>query len=194
MKSIRRLYVPKHLAFLAVKGVVVGLKKIKAVFTDVDGVLTDGRVFYGPGGESVAFHIQDGIGQRLLQRAGIPVFWVSARSSPAVTRRARRLGVACLYPGDHDKVRTAEKVCRRRGWRLSEIAFLGDDLVDLPLMEKVGWAVAPADARLEVKRAAHLVTKAPGGHGAFREAAERLLKAQGRWARVMKAYLNNPLP
>jgi 3-deoxy-D-manno-octulosonate 8-phosphate phosphatase (KDO 8-P phosphatase) len=172
----------------------LNLKKIKAVFTDVDGVLTDGRVHYGPTGESVAFHIQDGIGQRLLQKAGIPVFWVSGRSSPAVARRAKRLGVTCLFPGDRDKSKTAEKVCRRKGWKMSEIAFIGDDLIDLPLMKRVGWAVAPADARPEMKRVAHHVTKAPGGHGAFREAAEKLLKAQGRWARSMKAYLKRPLP
>jgi YrbI family 3-deoxy-D-manno-octulosonate 8-phosphate phosphatase len=181
------------LANLAVNEVFVNPKKIKAFFTDVDGCLTDARVYMGEREELVAFSIQDGIGQRLLEAAGIPVLWLSGRSSLAVARRAKKLGVRCLYLGHLEKLKTAGKVCRSRGWKISEIAFMGDDLIDLPLLRKAGWAVAPANARPEVKRAAHFVTKAHGGHGAFREAVEKLLKARGLWARTVDAYLKKAL-
>ena len=167
------------------------LKRIKAFFTDVDGVLTDGRVFYGPHGEWAAFDIKDGVGQRLLDAARVPVFWLSGRSSPAVARRARRLGVRAHSLGLLDKVETARRLCRRRGWELSEIAFMGDDLVDLPLMGRVGWAVAPSDAVPEVRKASDHVTRAPGGRGAFREAAETFLRKRGQWAKVLRAYLRH---
>lgn len=169
----------------------MGTKNIKAFFTDVDGVLTDGRVFYGPREEWVAFDIRDGIGQRLLEAAGVPVLWLSGRSSKAVARRAKRLDVRCLYLGRLEKVKTAEKVCRARGWDLSEIAYMGDDLIDLPLMRRAGWTAAPADACREVREAAGLVTKARGGRGAFREAVERFLKARGQWTRALGAYLRS---
>jgi 3-deoxy-D-manno-octulosonate 8-phosphate phosphatase (KDO 8-P phosphatase) len=169
------------------------LKRIKAFFTDVDGCLTDGRVYVGERETSVGFHIQDGVGQRLMEAAGVPVIWLSGRRSRAVARRAGMLGVDCLYLGHLEKLATAQQVCRRRGWALSEAAFLGDDLIDLPLLSRVGFPIAPSNARPEVKRAARFVTKASGGHGAFREAVERILRRNGLRKRAVDAYLRKAL-
>ncbi len=167
--------------------------KIKAVFTDVDGVLTDGRVYLGEREEMVAFDIRDGIGHRLLEAAGIQIIWLSGRNSKAVARRAKKLGVGRVFLGHLDKVKTAASVCRREGWKWDEIAFLGDDLVDLPLLQKVGWAVAPANARPEVKRVVDFVAASEGGRGAFREAAEKLLRLQGAWSKALKVYSKKTL-
>jgi len=169
------------------------VKKIQAFFTDVDGCLTDGRLHVGDRETGVTFHIQDGVGQRLMEAAGVPVLWLSGRRSRAVARRARMLGVRCLYLGHLEKIRTAERICRARGWKLSEVAFLGDDLIDLPLLRRVGYPLAPADARPEVRRVARYVTRAPGGQGAFREAVEKVLKDQGCWAQTVDAYLKKAL-
>lgn len=169
------------------------MKKIKAFFTDVDGCLTDGRVHVGELELSVSFHIQDGVGQRLMEAAGVPVVWLSGRRSKSVARRAKMLDVCCLYLGHLEKLATARRICREKGWKLSEIAFFGDDLIDLPLMGQAGLPLAPANARPEVKRAARYVTKAAGGHGAFREAVEWVLKREGRYRDAVRAYLKKAL-
>jgi 3-deoxy-D-manno-octulosonate 8-phosphate phosphatase (KDO 8-P phosphatase) len=164
--------------------------RIKAILTDVDGVLTDGRIYYGssPGDHATAFDVRDGIGQRLCEAAGIPVVWLTGRVSKTVVFRARKMGVAKLLMGRMDKVKAAAAWCRSRKLSLSQIAYLGDDLIDLALLKAAGWSVAPADARPEARAAADTVTRAPGGKGAFREAVETLLKRQGKWGAVRRAY------
>lgn len=163
-------------------------KQLKLVFTDVDGCLTNGKVYVGRNIEWLAFDIQDGIGHRLAECAGISVGWLSGRHSTAAAERGKKLRVAPVYLGVLDKLKKAETHGRRRGIALSEMAYLGDDLIDLPLMEKVGWAVAVRNARPEVKKAAHYVTKARGGAGAFREMMEVLIRAQGLWDRTARKF------
>jgi 3-deoxy-D-manno-octulosonate 8-phosphate phosphatase (KDO 8-P phosphatase) len=147
-------------------------------------------VYLGPreGDEYAAFDIQDGVGHRLAEAAGLPVVWLTGRVSAPVARRAERLRVTRLLAGRADKVTAARDWCRARGLSLRQVAFLGDDLIDIPLLLASGWAVAPANARDEVKRCADRVTRASGGFGAFREAVETLLKGQGRWPAVRRAY------
>ncbi|MGH7739154.1 MAG: KdsC family phosphatase [bacterium] len=163
-------------------------KRVKLVLTDVDGCMTDGKVYVGRDVEWLAFDIQDGIGHRLAEHAGISVGWLSGRHSTATAARGKKLRVSPVYLGVLDKLKKAEAYGRHQGIALSEMAYLGDDLIDLPLMEKVGWAVAVQNARPEVKRAAHYVTKARGGAGAFREMVEVLIRAQGLWEQTLRKF------
>ncbi|HET9869090.1 MAG TPA: HAD hydrolase family protein [bacterium] len=170
-------------------------KRIRLFLTDVDGCLTDGKIYVGKGLELMGFDIQDGIGHRLAEVGGLEVGWLSGRHSEATAERAGKLRVAHVYLGVLDKLKKAQAHCGERGLALRQVAYLGDDLIDLPLMAQVGWAVAPVNARPEVKRAAHAVTRAAGGAGAFREAVETLLKAQGRWTEaVRKFHARNAAP
>ena len=163
--------------------------KIRLVLLDVDGVLTDGRIIYAGEGEEIkSFDVKDGLGVKLLQEAGIEVGILSSRSSRAVSRRARELGMRLVCQGIQEKAAVLAAVARRKKLSAGEIAFLGDDFADLPVFRLVGLAVAVADGIPELRRAAHLITRAPGGKGAVREAAEGILKAQGKWARVVKKY------
>jgi YrbI family 3-deoxy-D-manno-octulosonate 8-phosphate phosphatase len=166
------------------------LSRIKAILTDVDGCLTDGSIYLGikAGQELAAFDVHDGVGHRLAQVAGIPVVWLTGRISKSVAGRAKRLGVAKLFQGRVDKVKTAMAWCKSRGLKIGEVAFIGDDLIDVALMNKVGWSVAPANARPEAKQAADYVTKKSGGRGVFREVIETILKRQGKWAKVRATY------
>jgi 3-deoxy-D-manno-octulosonate 8-phosphate phosphatase (KDO 8-P phosphatase) len=159
------------------------------VLLDVDGVLTDGRILYAGGREEVkSFDVKDGQGIKLLQEAGIGVGILSSRKSPAGTRRARELGIRPVNQGVVDKARGLEAIARRMGLSPEEIAYLGDDWADLPVFRRVGLAIAVADSIPELRQRAHLVTASPGGRGAVREASEAILKAQGKWARVVKRY------
>ncbi len=173
------------------------ISRIRAFFTDVDGCLTDGRIILGARNddEFAAFDVQDGVGQKLAEAAGMPVVWLTGRQSGAVAQRAHILKPAGVIRGRVDKVFAAEEWLRPHGLKLSQIAFMGDDLIDLELLTKVGWAVAPANARAEVKAVADHVTKASGGRGAFREAVETLLRKQGRWNTAVRDYLkyNKPM-
>jgi 3-deoxy-D-manno-octulosonate 8-phosphate phosphatase (KDO 8-P phosphatase) len=163
--------------------------KIRLVLLDVDGVLTDGRITYAGDGEEIkSFDVKDGLGVKLLQEAGIEVGILSSRSSRAVSRRARELGMRLVWQGVEDKAAVLAAVARGKKLSAGEIAFLGDDFADLPVFRRVGLSVAVADGIPELRRAAHLITRAPGGKGAVREAAEGILKAQGKWARVVKKY------
>jgi 3-deoxy-D-manno-octulosonate 8-phosphate phosphatase (KDO 8-P phosphatase) len=163
--------------------------KIRLVLLDVDGVLTDGRITYAGGGEEIkSFDVKDGQGIKLLQEAGIGVGILSSRKSLAVTRRARELGIRTVCQGAKDKGAELRALARREKVSASEIAFLGDDFPDLQVFRRVGLAAAPADGAAEARRAAHFVTRAPGGRGAVREAAEAILKAQGKWAEIVKKY------
>jgi 3-deoxy-D-manno-octulosonate 8-phosphate phosphatase (KDO 8-P phosphatase) len=159
---------------------------------DVDGVLTDGSVFLreGDGGESQKrFSVRDGLGVRLLRQAGLPVAFVSGRTSGAVLARAQELDVRHVIQGADDKLAAVRDIALRVGVGEEEVAYMGDDLPDLPVLRRVGYAMAPADAVHEVREVADLVTATRAGCGCVREAAEAILRAQDRWASVVERFL-----
>lgn len=157
-------------------------QRIRALFLDVDGVLTDGRLTYLPGGgESKTFHVRDGLGIQLFMAAGGHVALLSGRESEVTVRRGRELGIQIMMLGIDDKVLAFEEVRDDLGLGDDEIAYVGDDLPDLPLLRRAGLAFAVADAAPEVRAAAHVVLRTNGGQGAVREACERILKARGAW-------------
>ncbi|MGO9481512.1 MAG: KdsC family phosphatase [Candidatus Kryptoniota bacterium] len=155
------------------------LKKIKAIFLDVDGVLTDGTIIYGNGGiELKVFDSQDGFGITNAIQNGIRVGIITGRKSDAVKARAAELGIVDIYQGSIDKVTPLEEIKRVHSLDKSEIAYVGDDILDLPILSKVGFSVAPANCVREVKMRVDYVTKARGGQGAVREVIDLILKAQ----------------
>jgi 3-deoxy-D-manno-octulosonate 8-phosphate phosphatase (KDO 8-P phosphatase) len=168
-------------------------RRVRLLGLDVDGVLTDNGVFIGPvAGERVElkrFDIQDGLGLILLRTAGLPVVWVSGRQSEATSLRAAELRVADLIqvPGPR-KVAAIAELLERRGIAWEEMAFVGDDLADLPVLRRVGLPIAVANAVADVKAIAAHVTKAAGGHGAVREVVETLLRARGDWSEILDRY------
>jgi len=164
--------------------------RVRLLLLDCDGVLTDGRItLVGEGDESKSFHTRDGHGLVLLRRAGVGTGIVSGRTSSAVVRRARELGVDHVRQGAHDKVEVFESLLAEAGVTADEVCFVGDDVVDIPLMRRAGFAAAVADATPETRAAAHYVTRLPGGFGAVREVCELILKAQGRWEELMRPYV-----
>lgn len=163
-------------------------RQIKLLILDVDGVLTDGGIILDGGrGEYKKFNVRDGHGIRLLIEAGIEVAILTGRDSKVVQRRARELGIKEVCQGSHEKLASYEKIKGKLGLPDSRIAYLGDDIVDIPVFRKVRLAVAVADAHEEAKKHAHYITKTEGGKGAAREVAEMLLKAQGHWDDVIIA-------
>lgn len=167
-------------------------QRVRLFLCDVDGVMTDGTVWISAGGEFKRFSIQDGLGLRLLQKHGIRVGWVSNRPSEATAARARELKVDFLrqQTGRPTKTAAVEEVLAKAGLDWKDVCYVGDDIVDLAVMRRTGLAVAVANAVAEVKAAAHCVTTAAGGRGAVREIAERILKAQGKWERVLAEHMN----
>lgn len=163
---------------------------IKVALFDVDGVLTDGRLYIGEHGETEkAFHTLDGHGLKLLQRVGITPVVITGRDSPAVRRRVADLGLTHALYGVHDKTAAAEPLLASLGVAWADVAAMGDDWPDLPLLLRAGLAVAPANAHAEVKAVAHYVTPQQGGHGAAREFCDLLLVASGRYADLLQSYL-----
>lgn len=159
-----------------------------AVF-DVDGVLTDGRLILGDDGQEYkAFHSRDGHGLRMLQDSGIAVAIITGRTSQVVEKRARELGIEHLYQGRRDKLPALQELLAVLRLRNEALAYVGDDVVDLPVMRRVGLAVAVGDAHPYVKRHAHWVTDAPGGRGAAREVCELLMRAHGTLEACLRAY------
>lgn len=157
---------------------------------DVDGVLTDGKLWYGPQGEALkAFHVLDGQGIKLLIETGTIVGLLSGRSSPAVTQRASELGIAHVLQGTEDKRAAFEALAATLGISAEEIGFMGDEVVDLPVLRRCGFACVPAEAHESVRASAHYVTKSPAGGGAAREACEFVLRAQGRLEAALSRYL-----
>ena len=153
---------------------------IRLLVLDVDGVLTDGRLYFGPNGEALKlFHVRDGLGIQQVAKAGIEVAVISGRKSRMVDVRCRELGVEHVHQGAKDKVAVLEKLCARLKIQPSECACVGDDLPDIPVMRKVALAFAVADAHTDARHAAHLITKLPGGHGAVREVCDYLLAHRG---------------
>jgi 3-deoxy-D-manno-octulosonate 8-phosphate phosphatase (KDO 8-P phosphatase) len=164
------------------------LSRIKLLLCDVDGVLTDAAVFIGGKTEFKRFNIRDGLGLVLLRRAGIPVGWISSRPSPATRRRARELKIDFLAEPKHGKLAAVESLLARARFAWAEVCYVGDDIVDVGVLQRAGLAVAVADGVAETRAAAHYVTRAAGGHGAVREIAEMILKAQDKWTGLVADY------
>jgi len=165
-------------------------RAIRLLILDVDGVLTDGRLYFGPKGETLkVFHVRDGHGIKMAQRAGIEVAFVSGRRSDAAYHRAKELGISRFHEGVRDKVAVLEEIMAAMQIETSQVAVVGDDVVDLPIMSRAGLAVAVADAVPEVVTAAHWVTTNPGGRGAVREVCDLLLKAGGKWEGIISPWM-----
>ena len=167
--------------------------RIKLLLMDVDGVLTDGRLINVPAPdgtifETKAFDSQDGIALQWLSWNGISTGVISGRVSPATIERAKQVKMTYVYQGHIEKIPILQEILAKSGIAAEETAYAGDDLTDVVVMRRVGLAIATANARPEVKRAAHHVTTAPGGQGAIREVAELILQAQGRWSDILKKY------
>lgn len=163
--------------------------RIKLVLLDVDGVMTDGSIILDSHqGEAKSFHVRDGHGVKLLKRAGLEVGIISGRNSPVVSRRAQELGIEIVEQGSLIKLETYQRIRDQIGLKDDEIAYLGDDVVDIPVLREVGLSAAVADALEEVKKEADYTTRLPGGKGAVRELAEFILRAQGKWAQLMERY------
>jgi 3-deoxy-D-manno-octulosonate 8-phosphate phosphatase (KDO 8-P phosphatase) len=155
------------------------LRNIRALVLDVDGVLTDGGMYYGSSGEPLKkFNVRDGMGLRLVREAGLVVAFISGDRSAAVQRRAEKLGIRDLFLGAEDKLDALERFLKSRRIASREAAYVGDDVNDLPPMRRVGLAIAVADAAPEVRKAAHWVTRRRGGDAAVREVCDILLKSR----------------
>lgn len=171
------------------------VQKIRFLLLDVDGVLTDGRVGLLPdGGEIKYFSIYDGLAIRLAQQAGIEVGFISGRSSGVVARRAQELGVKIVIQGSEDKVEDFRKFLQQENLEAEEVAYVGDDLPDIPLLEQVGFAAAPENAAEPVKYRVHYVTRTKGGDGAVREVIDLLLKASGKWGQILESLGAGDIP
>lgn len=165
-------------------------ESVKLVILDVDGVLTDGGITLDSQGQELKrFNVYDGTGIKYLQRSGITIAIISGRYSEPTAIRAKQLDIGIVHQRSLDKLETFQEILHKTGVREEETAYMGDDLIDLPVLRRVGFPIAPANARPEVKQVATLVTKTPGGSGAVREAAEHILRAQGRWASLVERYL-----
>ncbi|RQO60559.1 3-deoxy-D-manno-octulosonate 8-phosphate phosphatase [Paucibacter sp. KBW04] len=164
---------------------------LKAAIFDVDGVLTDGRIYISEAGESFkAFSTLDGHGLKLLDQAGITPIIITGRDSPAVRRRVADLGLRHAVYGAKDKLAVATPLLASLGLAWAEVAAMGDDWPDLPLMTRAGFACAPAQAHAEVKAVAHHITQAAGGHGAARECCDLILQASGRYQSLLNSHLD----
>ena len=156
--------------------------RVRGLILDVDGTMTDGTIWIGPRGEEFkAFNVHDGFGLRMLKQSGLLVAIISGRDSKAVTRRAKELGISFVYQGVQDKVSVFDEMATTSGISPSYWAFVGDDAPDIPLLEKVGLAVAVADCSPDLDRHVHYKTMNPGGRGAVREVCELILRARGMW-------------
>jgi 3-deoxy-D-manno-octulosonate 8-phosphate phosphatase (KDO 8-P phosphatase) len=186
-------------------------RKIKLLLFDVDGVLTDGKLFFVPevsqpsSGKSAdrtaqgqvevkGFHAHDGVAHSLARIAGLKTGLITRRSSETVALRARDLKLEYVRQGIQDKRTAFEEIVREEGIRLDEAAFVGDDIIDLPAMRAGGLAIAVKNARAEVKREAQYITRHAGGEGALRDAVEFILKAQGKWKKAVEDYLGERGP
>ncbi len=162
---------------------------LRLMIFDVDGVLTDGRVIYSADGSEIKeFDVQDGHGIRLLQRAGIELALISGRASSALTHRAADLGITIVHQGSKIKLEAFEQILSETGLKSYQTGYMGDDLIDIPVMRRAGFAAAVPNSVPHVFPHAHYVTKARGGHGAAREICEIILHIQGLWDGVTQRY------
>jgi 3-deoxy-D-manno-octulosonate 8-phosphate phosphatase (KDO 8-P phosphatase) len=166
------------------------LAKVKLFLCDVDGILTDATVFIGGNSEIKSFHIQDGLGLKILQKEGIQVGWISNRPSTATEQRAKELGIAFLVQHrGGNKVKAAEQILAQTGLTFAEVCYAGDDIVDLALLKRAGVAFSVPNGIEETRAIADYVTQARGGQGAVREMVELVLKAQGKWERIVREHM-----
>lgn len=164
--------------------------RIQLMIFDVDGVLTDGRLHFGPQGEMMkSFHVLDGHGIKLLQRAGIATAIISARQSPVVTRRASDLGITHVRQGIEDKRCAFEELCAEVDVAAAACGYIGDDVIDLPVLTRVGFAASVPGGHPEVRSRVHYVSVAPGGQGAVREVCDFILQARGQYDAQIASYL-----
>lgn len=163
---------------------------VRLMIFDVDGILTDGSLHYGPEGEEIkTFNVLDGHGIKLLQQSGVPAAIISARKSTIVARRASDLGIQHLYQGVHDKRTAFEQLLAQTGISAEACGFVGDDVIDLPILLRVGFAASVPNAHQEVRSRVHYITQAPGGRGAARELCDFILRAQGNYEAALAPYL-----
>jgi 3-deoxy-D-manno-octulosonate 8-phosphate phosphatase (KDO 8-P phosphatase) len=163
--------------------------RVKVMIFDVDGVLTDGSLTYGPDGEvTKTFYVLDGLGIQLLNRTGVQTAIISARTSPIVVRRAADLGITHVFQGQHDKRLAFAELLAKTGVTAEECGYIGDDVIDLPLFTRVGFAVTVPSGHPEVQYRAHYVTKNPGGRGAVREVCDMVMRAQGTYEQALAPY------
>ncbi len=162
---------------------------MKLLILDVDGVLTDGRIIMDDDGREIKhFDVRDGHGIKILQRFDIDVVFLTGRKSSVVEHRARDLDVREVHQQIWDKVAAFEAIIQRRGLAADQVAFMGDDVVDIPLQRRVGFSAAPADAEEMVRRSVDYVARRPGGRGAVREVCELILRGRGLWDEVARRY------
>ncbi len=174
----------------ALEAVLEAGRKIRLLILDVDGVLTDGGIILdNEGNELKSFHVRDGHGIKLLVRSGVEVAIITGRYSRVVERRAQELGVSEVHQGCIDKVAVYERIKEKRSLRDEEIAYIGDDVVDIPILKRVGLPMAVADASPDAKAFAAFVTERRGGRGAVREVTDLILKAKGLWERIINDYI-----
>lgn len=162
------------------------LKNIELLILDVDGVMTDGRIIWDTNGvETKFFNVKDGHGIKLIQRAGIQVGIITGRTSPVVDLRAKELGIEFVYQGALRKLESYEDILRKTGLGDHQVAYMGDDVIDVPVMRRVGFSAAPADAVPDVRAVVDFISSCGGGMGAVRELCDLLLKGRGEWDRLV---------
>ena len=163
--------------------------RVKVMIFDVDGILTDGSLTYGPDGEvTKTFNVLDGLGIQLLQKTGVATAIISARNSPIVNARARDLGITHVWQGFHDKRIAFAELLAQTGLTAEQCGYIGDDVIDMPLLSQVGFAVTVPSGHPEVQHRVHYVTKAAGGRGAVREVCDLVMRAQGSYERALAPY------
>ncbi len=164
-------------------------KKIKLLILDADGVMTDGKIYYGNYGDEIkAFDVKDGFGVVLLKRAGIETAVVTAKKSRVVKLRAKDCGIRRVFENSENKLKVCGKLAKKFRITLNEVCFIGDDLTDAPVLKQAGLAVTVPQACDEVKRVCHYITRADAGSGAVREVCELIIKSQGKWDEVTGKY------
>lgn len=166
---------------------------IRCIILDVDGVLTDGRIYVAPDGRELCkpFFVRDGLIITLARKVGLTTAIITGRTSEMVASRAKELHIELIYQGSPDKRAAYRDIKERTGLADKELAYIGDDIVDLPILQQVGLPCAVGDAVPEVRAFAQIIAAQPGGHGAVREIYEIILKAQGRWDSVLRAFQND---
>ena len=165
------------------------VKKIKLLLLDVDGVLSDGRMIYGSYGDDIKnYNVNDGLGIMMIRRVGFKCAILTAKASRMVMRRAKDLKIDKVFKDYHYKSEAWDKILKTFKVNPEEICFIGDDVLDIPILRRVGFAVCPPNAMDEAKEHAHLITEKKGGHGAVREICDLILKAQNKWEETTKRY------
>jgi len=171
------------------ENVLNNIRSLKLLILDVDGVLTDGKVIMDDAGREIKhFNVRDGHGLKMLMRSGVEVVFLTGRQSAVVEHRARDLGVLEVRQGAKNKLEWYPEIVEKRGLSGDQVGYVGDDIVDVPFMKRVGFAVAVADAMEDVRRVAHYVATQKGGRGAVREVCDMILRIQGNWDEVAKKY------